>query len=599
MSENFKKLHVINRSEEYLKNYQVRYVAEISHLGLNTYRVLKDKESWILDNKIDNQFKKWDEQWSKIILKNNVQTTKIANQKLAEEKTREAQEALLQIENILFQTLTVDDAIDWNSLKNKKKFTESNPQNLLEKELKKLVVPKKKGYKKLPKEPNKADFQPKFNFFDKILKSVKQQKILKSEKKYHEAMDNWNKEIQQIENINTTIDKDYTILLEKHLKSEELLLKKFNSLEIEWLKSKDEFNNKQKVHNLKIEKLKEQYFQKEENAIIEYCELVLNNSQYPDTFPKDFDLEYKSESDLLIIDFVLPSPSDFPKLSEVKYIATKKEIKEYYISELQLAKMYDTAIYNICLRTLHEIFEADKAIAIDIIVFNGWVETINRANGKKINSCIVSLQAKKEEFNQIDLSHVDPKACFKSLKGVGSSKLHSITSIKPLIQINRNDKRFVDSYDIAHMLDEGYNLAIMSWEDFEHLIRELFQKEFSTNGGEVKVTRASRDGGVDAVAFDPDPIRGGKIVIQAKRYTNTVGVSAVRDLYGTVLNEGATKGILVSTADYGPDAYEFAKNKPLTLLNGNNLLYLLEKHGQKAFIDLKEAKKYNLEQKNK
>ncbi|RKJ10548.1 restriction endonuclease, partial [Butyricicoccus sp. 1XD8-22] len=109
--------------------------------------------------------------------------------------------------------------------------------------------------------------------------------------------------------------------------------------------------------------------------------------------------------------------------------------------------------------------------------------------------------------------------------------------------------------------------------------------------GEVKITQASKDGGVDAVAFDPDPIRGGKIVIQAKRYTNVVGVSAVRDLYGTVMNEGATKGILVSTADYGPDAYNFAKDKPLTLLNGNNLLHLLQKHGHKAKIDLKEAKK--------
>jgi restriction system protein len=126
---------------------------------------------------------------------------------------------------------------------------------------------------------------------------------------------------------------------------------------------------------------------------------------------------------------------------------------------------------------------------------------------------------------------------------------------------------------------------------FEHLIRELFEKEFESGGGEVKITQASRDGGVDAVAFDPDPIRGGKIVIQAKRYTNTVGVSAVRDLYGTILNEGATKGILVSTADYGPDAYEFAKGKPITLLNGSNLLHLLEKHGHHAKIDIREAKK--------
>ncbi|OYX25468.1 MAG: restriction endonuclease, partial [Flavobacteriales bacterium 32-35-8] len=134
------------------------------------------------------------------------------------------------------------------------------------------------------------------------------------------------------------------------------------------------------------------------------------------------------------------------------------------------------------------------------------------------------------------------------------------------------------------------NLASMHWEDFEHLIREIFEQEFSINGGEVKVTQSSRDGGVDAIAFDPDPIRGGKIVIQAKRYTNIVGVSAVRDLYGTVMNEGATKGILVTTSDYGSDSFKFAKDKPITLINGGNLLYLLEKHGYEARIDIKEAK---------
>jgi restriction system protein len=57
------------------------------------------------------------------------------------------------------------------------------------------------------------------------------------------------------------------------------------------------------------------------------------------------------------------------------------------------------------------------------------------------------------------------------------------------------------------------------------------------------------------------------------------------------MNEGATKGILITTADYGPDAYEFAKGKPLTLLNGNHLLHLLGKHGYQARIDLREAKR--------
>ena len=139
-------------------------------------------------------------------------------------------------------------------------------------------------------------------------------------------------------------------------------------------------------------------------------------------------------------------------------------------------------------------------------------------------------------------------------------------------------------------IDSSTNLASMHWEDFEHLIREIFEKEFKTNGGEVKVTQSSRDGGVDAIAYDPDPIRGGKIVIQAKRYTNIVGVSSVRDLYGTVMNEGATKGILVTTSDFGSDSFNFAKDKPITLINGSNLLYLLEKHGYNARINIKEAK---------
>jgi restriction system protein len=93
------------------------------------------------------------------------------------------------------------------------------------------------------------------------------------------------------------------------------------------------------------------------------------------------------------------------------------------------------------------------------------------------------------------------------------------------------------------------------------------------------------------VVFDPDPIRGGKLVIQAKRYVNTVDVSAVRDLYGTVMNEGANKGILVTTANYGRDAYEFCKGKPLTLLNGENLLHLLSKHGYQLNIDLAAARR--------
>ena len=316
----------------------------------------------------------------------------------------------------------------------------------------------------------------------------------------------------------------------------------------------------------------------------------MSDSDYPDYFPQDFELEFNPTNKVLIVSYTLPGLERLPRVKEVKYVQSKDELVETYLIDSAHHQLYDEVIYQVSLRTIHELFDADVSDVLEMVVFNGWVESIDSAKGKKVNACIVSLQANKKEFLEINLENVDPKACFKSLKGIGSSKLSSLTPIAPIIDISREDKRFISAYEVANELNESTNLASMDWEDFEQLVREIFENEFSQNGGEVKITQASRDGGVDAVAFDPDPIRGGKIVIQAKRYTNTVGVSAVRDLYGTVMNEGATKGILVTTADYGPDSYEFAKGKPLTLLNGSNLLSLLEKYGKKARIDIKAAK---------
>ncbi len=37
----------------------------------------------------------------------------------------------------------------------------------------------------------------------------------------------------------------------------------------------------------------------------------------------------------------------------------------------------------------------------------------------------------------------------------------------------------------------------MAWEDFEHLVRELLEKEFGEGDAEVKITQASRDRGVE------------------------------------------------------------------------------------------------------
>ncbi len=498
----------------------------------------------------------------------------------------------------------------------------------------KLIAPKKPIYQKIPSEPIRNDdkYTPKFGVFDfaKKRESKKQLALEKFEndrrdweinkqeivernqelklrheiglkanedayikeleiwenKKKEFLADNklsWLIQKQKIDKINQKLKLQY----ETELKAYEVTYIK----ELEkWENKKKEFFVEQDILNKEIQVRKENYFQSEPDAIHHYSKKILSNSKYYNEFPQEFELEYNPENKILLVDYQLPSADDIPTLKEVKYVQCRDEFREKHITKTELNKIYDHILYQITLRTIHELYEAHEVDAFEAIIFNGHVNSIDPATGKETNACVLSVQANKEDFAEINLAMVDPKACFKKLKGVGSSKLHSLTPIPPLVRLEREDSRFTDSYSVVDDIDGGYNLASMDWEDFENLIRELFEQAYAATGGEVKITQASRDGGIDAVIFDPDPLRGGKTVVQAKRYTNVVGVSAVRDLYGTLMNEGANKGILVTTSDYGPDAYKFAADKPIQLLNGGNLLHLLEQYGHKARIDLKEAK---------
>nr|VFJ58291.1 MAG: restriction system protein [Candidatus Kentron sp. DK] len=565
--------------------YREIFEIEVRHEGLNKYRHIRGSDRYIVKQKAVAQKLAWDDMWEKkqavelkkrerdaaIRSKEEKRDAAIRNKEekkeLAIAKTEEAQKVLDDLGSILKHTLLVDDAIDWSSLLDEKPFPKNKPS--------------KPSPEVIPDEPKRSDqkYQPRLGFLDKIFSGSRKRKQDEAESLFLNDHNSW---VERRENIES--------------KKKDLELKYSKSVEL-WEKEKASYEQKQQSNNNLIQDKKEQYSNKEAGAISDYCEMVLSNSVYPDYFPQEWDIEYQPETRIIIVDYSLPDIESIPTLNGVKYVTSRDELSETYISAAALNKLYDSLLYQIALRTIHELYEADVVDALESIVFNGWVNSIDKATGQNVNSCIMSLQAKKDEFSAINLGKVDPKACFKQLKGVGSSKLHGLSPVAPIININKEDRRFVSAYAVVDEVGGADNLAAMDWQDFENLIREIFEKEFASSGGEVKITQASRDGGVDAIAFDPDPIRGGKIVIQAKRYTNVVGVSAVRDLYGTTVNEGATKGILVTTADYGPDAYEFAKGKPLTLLNGGNLLHLLDKHGHKAKIDLKEAKKILSEQK--
>ncbi len=539
---------------------RTKWRAELKHEGLNKYKIITGYDKNEVEQKAEALSAQWEEMWQKKQEKERIKTEKEENIKNALERTKDTQKEIFLIESILndsidnFNQFTLDSELD------EREFDLPKPTLELEK-----VAPKK---------PNEDDdkYKVKFKLFDKLSKKRKEKKLEEANRLYQDDLQKWNNEISRIENTNNEIRSRNNELLQT------------------WKKEKDDYYKKQEIHNKHIEQLKKDYDTAKVDAIEQYFDIALNSTYFPTTLNRDLELQYKKEQKTLIVNYILPNIEEIPTLKEVKYIQSRNEFKEVYNTQSNTNQLYDSSIYQIALKILNEVYLLDKDNHVESVVFNGWVDTIDKSTGQNIKPCIISIQTIKDEFININLKQVDPKSCFKSLKGVGSSKLHSIAPIRPILQIDREDSRFIEAYDVAKYIDDSTNIAAMDWEDFEHLVREIFEKEFSQTGGEVKITQASRDQGVDAVAFDPDPIRGGKIVIQAKRYTNTVPVAAVRDLYGTVVNEGAIKGILITTSDYGPDSITFAKDKPITLLNGGELLYLLSKHGYKAKIDINEAK---------
>ena len=291
-------------------------------------------------------------------------------------------------------------------------------------------------------------------------------------------------------------------------------------------------------------------------AVVNYCELVLAGREYPDSIQPKFKIAHVPESRQAIIEYELPPVDVVPSVKAYRYIKTSDTITETTQPASQIKSLYASLVSQLTLRTVGEVFAADTEGHIGTMVFNGVVDTINPGSGQPMRPCLITLRTTREVFNELDLSRVEPLACLKHLSASVSKSPAELVPVRPVLEFSMVDPRFIAESDALTLLDERPNLLELTPGEFEVLAQNLFTRM----GLEAKQTRASRDGGVDCVAYDARPILGGKVVIQAKRYKNTVGVSAVRDLFGTLQNEGASKGILVTTSGYGAASFEFARN---------------------------------------
>lgn len=107
-------------------------------------------------------------------------------------------------------------------------------------------------------------------------------------------------------------------------------------------------------------------------------------------------------------------------------------------------------------------------------------------------------------------------------------------------------------------------LHTLSPRAFERYVAGLFRQK----GYRVSIRGRSGDLGVDLEVAGPGERRA---IVQCKRYQNTVGAEVVRELYGTLVHERVTRAFLVTTADISESARQWARGKPITLIDGQLL----------------------------
>ncbi|MFF7339449.1 restriction endonuclease [Streptomyces sp. NPDC008163] len=307
-------------------------------------------------------------------------------------------------------------------------------------------------------------------------------------------------------------------------------------------------------------------------AAVEYFSAALYASTgWPDELPRQVAAAYDSGARQLVLNWELPRYDVVPEAKSVRYMINADQEKESPRPVTQRRALYRDVLAQCLLLVLRDLFAADEFGALESVALNGFVDDHDPATGRRMPMFLGTVMAARADFAELHLEQVNAVNCLvDGLRGQLSTRPDQYAAVRP-----GRVPEDVGNGVVTHGGDEEPDLYEMDPLAFEALVAELFR----AMGMQAVTTQRSNDGGVDVDALDPAPIRGGKIVVQVKRYRNTVPPTAVRDLYGTVQDTGANKGVLVTTSAFGPGSHTFANGKPLELVPGSELVDLLHRHG--------------------
>lgn len=326
-------------------------------------------------------------------------------------------------------------------------------------------------------------------------------------------------------------------------------------------------------HNRSVDAVLARARARDQEAVGWCLNTVLAAVPLPSDFPRTTEVTYSPRGEQAVVRFELPGPGVVPATRAVQYVQTKDEQRELPRPIKETGELYRLVVSQVALLCLRDVFQADAAV--QAIAFNGHVWATNPATGKREYPCLISLSVERPTFEELVLADVRPDVCLKHLRALVSQHPYDLEPITPIVDFDLSKYRFVEGLDAVSTLDSRPDLMDLSPDEFEHLVRQVFE----ATGLEGWTTAHSRDDGVDAVMVNKTPGGAMLSIVQAKRYSKVVGVAHIRELAGAMEEKKAGHGILVTTSWFTAGCWQKARDHGrMELFDGPRLRALIKEH---------------------
>jgi restriction system protein len=315
----------------------------------------------------------------------------------------------------------------------------------------------------------------------------------------------------------------------------------------------------------------------QEEAVEQLAAYALEKLPIPAGIKLEPRLVYRREPRELVVEIHLPDISAIPAEKSVKYVHTRREFDVKDRPRRELEGIYRSLLAELPLAVLHVLFKVFSDDIVESATVNGILPTVDSATGRPTTRYLVSVTTGRPVFNELILESpgLDPVDCIRALGAKLSPHPLDYEEVPAFLTFETAKYRLAPSVDVASGLDSRTDISTMDWVDFEQLVRQLLCKMTNTD---VRVTRRSRDDGIDGVLFDCHAMLGGEFVVQAKRHRRVVQANDVRALAGVMHDKRANHSIFVTTAWFSDDGRRFALNNRVRLIEGPELKHLLRLH---------------------